>query len=286
MKKVEMVPIEKICVINSRSRSDVKFQEMVTNMSKVGLKKPITVSRRSADDEGYDLVCGQGRLEAYIALGQTEVPALIVDAPLHDRYLMSLIENLARPPRMTLQLAREIQVQKERGHSAAEIAAKVGVSDTYVTNLVKLLQKGEERLVEAVERGEIPIAVAIQIANADDEQMQRALTEAYETGKLKGKALMKVRRILETRRIRGKTMRGSKGNGKQKAPSADDVIRTYRREALRQERFVKRARVFEQQLRFTVSALKKLFEDENLVNLLRAESLNSLPKYVAESIGK
>ena len=93
MKKVQMVPIERIRVINSRARSDVKFQEMVTNISKVGLKKPITVSRRTEDD-GYDLVCGQGRLEAYLALGQSEVPAIIVDAPLHDRYLMSLVENV------------------------------------------------------------------------------------------------------------------------------------------------------------------------------------------------
>jgi ParB family chromosome partitioning protein len=282
MKKVQIIPIEKVRVINGRARSDVKFQEMVTNMSKVGLKKPITVSRRTEDD-GYDLVCGQGRLEAYVALGQVQVPAIVVDAPLHDRYLMSLVENLARPPRTTLQLAREIRTLRERGYSTGEIAAKVGLSDTYVSNLCKLLNKGETRLVEAVERGEIPIVVAIEIANADDEQVQRSLTEAYETGKLKGKALLKVRRLIETRRLRGQSQRNERSR---KAPSAQDVVRTYKREALRQERFVKQARAFDRQLRFVVSALKKLFEDENLVNLLRAESLDGLPKYIAEAVGQ
>lgn len=282
MKNVQMVPIDKIRIINARARSDVKFQEMVTNISKVGLKKPITVSTRSEDD-GYDLVCGQGRLEAYLALGQSEVPAIVVDAPIHDRYLMSLVENLARPPRTTLQLAREIKTLRERGYTNSEIATKVGLSETYVANLSKLLSKGETRLVEAVERGEIPIVVAIEIANADDGQVQRSLTEAYESGKLRGKALLKVRRLIETRRLRGQAVRGARSR---KAPSAQDVIRTYKREAQRQERFVKQARAFDRQLRFVKSALKRLFEDENLVNLLRAESLDGLPKYIAEAVGR
>jgi ParB family chromosome partitioning protein len=284
MKKVQIVAIDKIRVINGRARSDVKFQEMVTNVSKVGLKKPITVSRRTEDD-GYDLVCGQGRLEAYLALGQSEVPAIVVDVPLHDRYLMSLVEHLARPPRTTLQLAREIHTLRDRGYTNSEIAAKVGLSDTYVSNLAKLLNKGETRLVEAVERGEIPLGVAIEIANADDQQIQRSLTEAYETGKLKGKALLKVRRLIETRRLRGQAQ-SPRGPRQRKSLSADDVIRTYKREAQRQERFVKQARAFDRQLRFVVSGLKRLFEDENLVHLLRAEALDGVPKYIAEAIRK
>jgi ParB family transcriptional regulator, chromosome partitioning protein len=284
MKTVQMVAIDKIRVVNGRARSDVRFQEMVTNVSKVGLKKPITVSRR-AEDDGYDLVCGQGRLEAYLALGQSEVPAIVVDVPLQDRYLMSLVENLARPPRTTLQLAREIHTLQGRGYTNSEIAAKVGLSDTYVSNLAKLLNKGETRLVEAVERGEIPIGVAIQISNADDQEIQRSLTEAYETGKLKGKALLKVRRLIETRRLRGQAQ-SPRGPRQRKPPSADDVIRTYKREAQRQERFVKQARAFDRQLRFVVSALKGLFEDQSFVHLLRAEALDGVPKYIAEAIRK
>ena len=46
---------------------------------------------------------------------------------------------------------------------------------------------------------------------------------------------------------------------------------------------MKQARAFDRQLRFVVSALKRIFEDENLVNLLRTESLDGLPKYIAEA---
>jgi ParB family chromosome partitioning protein len=285
MKTVQMVSIEKVRVINSRVRNEVKFKELTGNIGKVGLKRPITVSPREDGVEGYDLVCGQGRLEACLALGYAEVPAVVVDAPLQDRYLMSLVENLARPPRTTLQLAREIQAQKERGVSVSAIAAKVGLSEKYVTDLARLIQKGEERLVEAVERGEVPLGVAMEIATADDEEIQRSLTEAYETGKLKGKALLRVRKLLETRRVRGKTLRGGVGH-RPKSPAADDIIRTYRRETQRQEVLVKKAHASDQQLRFIVSAIKQLFEDEGLVSLLRAEALDGMPKYLADAMAR
>jgi len=51
---------------------------MVANIREVGLKKPITVVRRKeADAEGkqFDLVCGQGRIEAFVALGETAIRA-------------------------------------------------------------------------------------------------------------------------------------------------------------------------------------------------------------------
>ena len=37
-------------------------------------------------------------------------------------------------------------------------------------------------------------------------------------------------------------------------------------------------------LLFVVSALRKLFEDENFINLLRAESLDTLPAYLSTQI--
>ena len=40
----------------------------------------------------------------------------------------------------------------------------------------------------------------------------------------------------------------------------------------------------QQHLLFMVSALQQLFQDENFVNLLRAEALDTLPKYLAERV--
>lgn len=284
MTSVQLVPIEKIRVINLRSRSKTKFLEIVENISKVGLKKPITVSRRDGED-GFDLVCGQGRLEAFVACGATEIPAMVVDIPVEERLLRSLIENLTRRTPSSIELVRELMTLKERGHSHADIADLIGVSEKYVSQLVRLLENGEERLVAAVEHGEIPITAAIEISASDDASMQRSLQDAYDSGKLRGRSLLKVRRLIEERRARGKEL-GKSRSGQSKSPSTNDLVRTLRRETEKQELLVRKSRHCEQQLRFVASALKDLMKNEHFVTLLRAEKLDALPKYLSEMIQK
>jgi len=54
----------------------------------------------------------------------------------------------------------------------------------------------------------------------------------------------------------------------------------YRRESARQKIVVKKAKICEAKLVFIVSAFDKLLGDENFANLLRAESLFTMPKYL------
>lgn len=284
MNDVQLVPIHQIRVINSRSRSKAKFREIVENISKVGLKKPITISRREGE-EGFDLVCGQGRLEAYAASGVREIPAIVVDLPLEERLLCSLVENLTRRTPTCLELARDLAGLKERGHSLSSIAALTGVSESYVVQLIRLIENGEERLVAAVERGDIPITSAIEIATFDDAALQRSLQDAYDSKKLRGRSLLRMRRLIEERRSRGKDL-GHSGSRKYKAPTPQDLMRALRKETQKQEQLVKKSRHCEQQLRFIITALKDLFRNEHFVTLLRAEKLDTLPKYLNEMIQK
>src|SRR6201998_3182111 len=78
-----MVPVDAITVLSPRVRNKRIFQELVNSISHLGLKKPITVSQRPGKPR-YDLVCGQGRLEAFIALGQSEIPAIVIDVAEED----------------------------------------------------------------------------------------------------------------------------------------------------------------------------------------------------------
>lgn len=284
MTSVQMIPIDKITVINARSRNRSKFKEIADNISRVGLKKPITASRREGDD-GYDLVCGQGRLEAYKARGATEIPALVVDIPLEERLLRSLVENLTKRKRSCMEMARDLVALKERGHTYSDIAAMTGMSQKYVFELLRLIEKGEERLVTAVERGDIPISVAVDIAGSDDAATQRSLQEAYESGHLRGRALLRVRRIIDLRRARGKEVRGPRAGGA-KAASTHDVVRTLRRETQKQELLIKKSRHCEQQLRFVLSALKDLRKDKAFLTVLQGEKLDAIPKYLNDLLQK
>ena len=79
--RIEMIPISRITVLNPRARNKRQHREIVNNIEAIGLKRPITVSRRDgAGGPRYDLVCGEGRLEAFQMLGQTEIPAVVIEA--------------------------------------------------------------------------------------------------------------------------------------------------------------------------------------------------------------
>lgn len=283
---VQMIPVDQINVLNPRSRNKLISQSIVSNISNIGLKKPITVTPRSDSTDGkiYDLVCGQGRLEAFIALGQNEIPAIVREASREECFLMSLVENVARRQQRPLELLREITNLKSRGYTTAEIAKKIDVAKSYITAVVHLLKKGEERLLYAVEKGRIPLSVAIQIADADEEGLQRALCQAYEDKTLRGRKLLTVRRIIEMRRANGKETRPGVRRRTGSVTSADALVRTYRQEVERQKLLVKESQITQGRLFFIVSALKKLFGDENFLTLLRAEGLDTLPAYLAERI--
>jgi len=209
----------------------------------------------------------------------------VVDIPLEERLLCSLVENLTRRTPTCLELARDLAGLKERGHSLSSIAALTGVSESYVVQLIRLIENGEDRLVAAVERGDIPITSAIEIATFDDAALQRSLQEAYDSKKLRGRSLLRMRRLIEERRSRGKDL-GHSGSRKYKAPTPQDLVRTLRKETQKQEQLVKKSRHCEQQLRFIITALKDLLRNEQFVTLLRAEKLDTLPKYLNEMIQK
>ena len=48
--EVQMIPIDKITVLNPRSRGKKKFKQIVANIAQIGLKKPITVAEYQNGD--------------------------------------------------------------------------------------------------------------------------------------------------------------------------------------------------------------------------------------------
>ena len=284
---IAMVPVHAINVLNPRARNRKVFNELVTSIAHLGLKKPITVSRRTGTGV-YDLVCGQGRLEAFIALGQKEIPAILVDVDEEDCFVMSLVENLARRQHTTLELVSEIGALKQRGYSIQEIASKTDFSPEYIYAICYLLETGEERLINGVERGIIPISIAMEICKAKDGDVQEALADAYENKVIPGNQLMAIRRIIEIRNTSGKSMRGGRNGmaGRSRSrTTADSLVRAYQRETDRQKALVKKATLAQSRLLFIVNALRRLLSDEHFATLLRAEAIQSMPLPLAERLG-
>lgn len=282
--EVQDIPIAEIVVENPRERSEKTFRALVDSIGKVGLKKPITVAR--GDHEGYRLVCGQGRMEAYLALGETRIPAIIVDANEIERLLRSIIENIARRQQRPLELLQDISTLRERGYSDHEIADKTGLSFAYVHEIGELIANGEERLLIAVETGQMPLSVALYITRAEEKDVQKALEAAYASGELRGKKLLEARRLVELRKRHGKHKGVTRTTGSRTRMTSAALVNAYRAEAERQKDMINRAQVTRSGLLFLDAAFKALLKDENFLTLLRAEGLDSLPRIVVDGLGE
>ena len=282
--KVELIPLELINVLNPRSRNRKVFQDIVSSIAAVGLKRPITVARRTTNGGlHYELVCGQGRLEAFRALGQTAIPALVIEVNDEDCLLMSLVENVARRQHQALDLLHDIDGMRNRGHSVADIARKTGLTAEYARGVLRLLTTGETRLLEAVENGQIPVSVAVEIADAEDADMQTILQEAYEKKLLRGTSLVAAKRLIAQRRRRGKRERVTDPR-RSRSLSVDALVRTYRQDVDKKRLIVRRAETTKSRLLFLTEALRALFVESGFVTVLRNEGLDTLPRDLAERI--
>ncbi|EMD9442907.1 ParB N-terminal domain-containing protein [Burkholderia cepacia] len=279
--KITLLSADRLRVLNPRVRNQYFFSQLVENIASVGLKRPITVAFGGRDVEGdwHEVLCGQGRLEALRALGETMIPCCVVEASAADRHLITLAENLARRQHRAFELLGKLQELRNKGYSSEEIARKTNLESSYVSGILMLLGKGEEKLIQAVERRAMPLWLAVEVARLPSAEVQAAMLAAYEGGTLNGDQLLRVRRILSKREASGKKL--SARSATRDKPTPQKLLRTYQNEARKQRMIVQNANIQQQRLLLIVSALKKFLADEHFRTLLRAEDIRDIPEAVA-----
>jgi ParB family transcriptional regulator, chromosome partitioning protein len=282
---IELIPVAHIRIANPRDRNQLAWQAIVTSIRAVGLKKPISVSKREIPDaEGnlFDLICGQGRLEAFKELNEELIPAIIVAASQPDQHLMSLVENIARRAPSSKALYFEIRTLLERGYDGETIGRKLGLNRSYVASIVHLVKHGESNLIQRVESGDLPISVAVAIANGNDDGVQRALADVHSSGEFRGARLKAVRRILKQR---------ASGVVNDPEPPANKpmtghaLVKIYKDRVFEQQKLVARADRIREELLVIASAMKTLYADEDFRTVLKAEDLLSLPEQLQTRMG-
>lgn len=283
---IKMLRIDLINILNPRVRNQNVFRDITENITKVGLKRPITVTTSKSNIAGkeYDLICGQGRIEAFLACGQTHIPTIVVTTTEEEALIMSLVENLARKQHRPLDLLHGIEILQKKGYDVKTIAKKTGLTTSYVYAVIDLLERGEDRLIAAVEAGYIPFSVAVSIANSPNDE-QKALQEAYENNQLRGRKLKLTKRLLELRKQRGKSIRNPKRQGRGSknagAISSQDVLKVYQKEVDRKRLLTRKANIVSNRILFIVEAFRHLFAEENFTTLLKAEGLTTFPKPIS-----
>lgn len=247
-----------------------------------GGKSGLNIAGRAALQQMLkDVQSHQAEYKAILVLDVTRW-GRFQDADEEEPLIMSLVENIARRNYSPTELLQGIKQLKDKGYSSAEIARKTGFTAEYINQISKLLFRGEERLINAVYTDRIPLNVAIDISDADDKDVQNVLREAYEAGQIRGNKLAFVKDLIERRIKKGKSIYKKKCSAKQL--TAQDVQALYEQEIKRTKLIIAKNDRVENSLIFVTQSIKSLLGNENFYNLLKAEELEKLPKYLAERL--
>lgn len=145
-----------------------------------GLLQPIGVA--GPDAAGlYEIGFGHRRFLAHRLLQRTtiDVRRWPTGTPLED---IRSAENYQREPLTPIEEARDVQRRLEIGQSRAHIARLLRRSPAWISSRERLLELPDD-LQEAVHRGELPIAVALELAAIDHAPYRRSLiAEALTNG--------------------------------------------------------------------------------------------------------
>ncbi|MEH4627045.1 ParB N-terminal domain-containing protein [Phytobacter diazotrophicus] len=274
--QITMIKISSIKVSSPRSRNKFKHAEITESINNAGLRKPITVRRIQDKTFEYALICGQGRVESLIMLKEEFIPAFIIDVDEETALIMSLVENMARVnPRAGEQFNR-IKEMKSNGLTDKEIAKVTGFSSHWISDLTMLIDRGESKLLAAVESGKIPISLAVEIARTDYEGAQELFIKAFDLGIIKHKDIIKVRSILDARNegLKGHVNNVFRYKTQKKKMTTNDLTKLFQDNINEHKLLKNKALLVEENIMLTQQILQELINLHDFKNLIKEENLD------------
>ncbi|MDL2221048.1 ParB/RepB/Spo0J family partition protein [Parabacteroides sp. OttesenSCG-928-N08] len=153
---------------NARKTFDTDaLKELAQSISVHGLIQPITVRRKGAKGEHYEIICGERRFRACRMLKLAEIPAIVREATDEQAYDLSISENLQRediPPMESAEAYKRLIDTKR--HDIASLALQFGKSEKTIYQMLKLcdLIKGIANLVR---EGKLTASAGIVVSKYD-----------------------------------------------------------------------------------------------------------------------
>jgi ParB family chromosome partitioning protein len=267
-RRFAQIPIDKIEVVNPRTRDEERFKENIRSIDELGLYKPICVNKRWYKKTGkYELVYGEGRLEAFRRLGKTHIEADVINVSKEQALLEGLAENLTRAKKNVIDFARIILQMHERGMNYNELAKITGKTSTTLIDYVALMQKGEERLIRGVEENLFSISFAMKVIESAKSDIQHFLMDAYEQGEISVRHMGSITKLLNERAKKGLS------NKDMTIQKLQTIAKTKTKET---KMFVAEANIKRNDAIHLTECLKELWDDEEFVKM--TNGLKDLPR--------
>jgi len=187
--EVVRVPLDEIVPNPHQPRKDFDAEDLTalkSSLSTQGLLQPV-VARST--EHGYQLIAGERRVRAARELGWKEIPVRVVDFNDQQVFEAALVENLQRADLNPIEKAQGFADYMTRyGTTHEELARKIGLDRSTVTNLIRLLELAPE-VQEAVRSGQISNGHARALLAVDDHARQTALCKEIIAGGLSVRAV-------------------------------------------------------------------------------------------------
>lgn len=125
-------PLQSRGVISQSSLND-----LVESIKEHGVLEPLIVAKTPA---GYQIIAGERRWRAAKIVGIKKIPAVIKETTSRGMLEMAIVENVQREDLNPIERAQAFRrLMEEFGLQTSEIAKRIGKSDGYVSNTLRLL---------------------------------------------------------------------------------------------------------------------------------------------------
>jgi len=158
-----------------RFKFDTKsLDDLARSIKDSGVIQPIVVV---PDGEGYRIIVGERRWRAAQKAGLKKLPVLIRSIPRERELEISLMENLHRENLNPVEVGRVYQrMIQELGYTQEEIADRVGVDRTSVTNYLRLLSL-PQAVLELLAENTISMGHARALVSLENPEAQISLAQ-------------------------------------------------------------------------------------------------------------
>ena len=159
-----------------RKRFDYdELENLAQSIRENGILQPITVRKR--EDKKYELVSGERRLRAARLVGMVKIPSIVINIDDKNSAMFSIIENLQRQSLNFFEEAEAIEkLVGEYAMSREEVAQKLGLAPSTVSNKLRILRLPEEMRFELARSGLTESHARALLMLEDDNQRARALS--------------------------------------------------------------------------------------------------------------
>lgn len=179
---VELLDLNKIVSSTYNPRKDFRsetLQELADSIRQVGVLQPICVRPK---EEGFEIVYGERRYWAAAMAGLKFIPALVRELSDAEAEDAAITENLQREDVTPREEAAAYKRALESGrHTIESLVGKFGKSEAYIRSRLKLCDL-IDALAEQLDREEISVGVATEIAKYDAEVQQEVYEEHFSDG--------------------------------------------------------------------------------------------------------